>query len=102
MSDTTLTPQTAADHARKLLEADVEKRVEAVRVAAAAVLEVDAAEQRMKDAAASYESAFRAAVTAGWSEKDLKTAGLRSPGPSTPKTRRRRGSSADGATEPTA
>ena len=102
MSDTILDPQTAADHARKMLEADVERRVEAVRIAAAASIDVDAAEQRAKDAVASYETAFRAAVTAGWTEKELKAAGLRSPAPSAPKTRRRRNSAGELTSEPSA
>ena len=102
MSDTTLTPDSAADQARKILEADVDKRVDAVRVAATAAVQVETTEQQLKDAAASYDAAFKAAVNAGWTAKDLKAAGLRSPSPATPRTRRRRNAAGELVSEPSA
>ncbi|ANP74877.1 hypothetical protein [Cryobacterium arcticum] len=90
MNDSYTTPDEAAARARAILETDVETRVEAVRVAANAALGYDAAEARLKEAAAAYERSWNAARTAGWTERDLRAAGVRAPNQSTPRTRKPR------------
>ncbi|MFL2002151.1 hypothetical protein [Microbacterium sp. A1-JK] len=80
MSDTILNPDDAAQRARELIEADVNARVEAVRQVVAATNDADDAERRWKDATAVHERAWRAALDAGWSEKDLRATGARAPG----------------------
>ena len=90
MSDSILKPEEAAARARAIIEADVDARVEAVRVVAKAVNEYDAAEARVKDATAAHERAWNAALAAGWNEKDLRAAGVRAPGQATPRARKAR------------
>ncbi|WP_390178315.1 hypothetical protein [Microbacterium sp. MTN4-26] len=80
MSDAILNPDDAAQRARELIEADVNARVEAVRQVVAATNDADDAERRWKDATAIHERAWRAALDAGWSEKDLRATGARAPG----------------------
>lgn len=90
MSDATVNPDQAAEAARRLLEANVNERVNAVRELAEAANE---AEARERDAAAARERhtrAWDAALKAGWSDKDLRQTGARAPGPATPKRRTRR------------
>ena len=62
------------------IEADVDARVEAVRVVAKTANEYDAAEARVKDATAAHERSWNAALAARWSEKNLRAAGVRAPG----------------------
>ena len=93
MSDAILNPDEAAARARAIIEADVDARVEAVRVAADAANEHDTAEARVKEAAAAHERSWNAALSAGWSEKDLRAAGVRAPGQSTPRARKPRAKS---------
>jgi len=90
MSDTTMNPEEVAARARAIIERDVDARVEAVRVVADAAIKFDAAELRVKDAAAVHERAWASAVSAGWSEKELRSAGVRAPGQIAPKVRRAR------------
>ena len=90
MSDATVNPDEAAEAARRLLEANVNERVNAVRELAEAANEADA---RERDAAAARERhtrAWDAALKAGWSDKDLRQTGARAPGSATPKRRTRR------------
>ncbi|MEV8241956.1 hypothetical protein AB0O90_17055 [Microbacterium testaceum] len=104
MSDTTLTPDEAAQRARELIERDVNARVEAVRQVVAATAEAEQAEQRWRDAQSAHESAWRAALSAGWSEKDLRATGARAPGQA-PRQRRSRStpnrSASDASSAPT-
>lgn len=93
MTDTMLNPDEAAQRARELIEADVNARVEAVRQVVAATIEADEAERRWKDATAAHERAWRSALDAGWSEKDLRATGARAPGQSA-RPRRSRSASA--------
>jgi hypothetical protein len=90
MSESILNPDEAAARARAIIEADVNARVEAVRVAAEAANEYDAAEARVKDAATTHERAWSAALATGWSEKDLRAAGVRAPGQTSPRARKQR------------
>jgi RecB family exonuclease len=83
MSDTNLNPEEAARRARELIEADVNARVDAVREVVTASNDADEAERRWKDAAATHERAWRAALDTGWSEKDLRATGARAPGQAT-------------------
>lgn len=55
-------------------------RVEAVRQVVEAINDADDAERRWKDATAAHDRAWRAALDAGWSEKDLRATGARAPG----------------------
>lgn len=80
MSDATLDPNAAAQRAREIVEADVAARVEAVRELAVAGIAADDAERRLKEANAAHERAWAAALSAGWSEKDLRATGARAPG----------------------
>lgn len=91
MSDATVNPEDVAARARALIEADVSARVEAVRAVADAANKAEAAEARLREASSAHETAWRAAVNAGWSEKDLRATGVRAPGQ--PATRKRRTSS---------
>ena len=90
MSDVTVNSDDVAARARALIEADVSARVDAVRLVADAANEFDAAEARFRDASAGHEAAWKAAVAAGWSEKDLRATGVRAPGQAARKTRARR------------
>jgi hypothetical protein len=90
MSESILNPDEAAARARAIIEADVDARVEAVRQAANAANEYDEAQARVKDAATAHERAWSAALATGWSEKDLRAAGVRAPGQTAPRARRPR------------
>jgi hypothetical protein len=94
MSDVNVNPEEAAAKARQIIEADVNTRVEAVRSLADAANRFDTAEQQLKEATAAHERAWSAAISAGWSEKDLRATGVRAPGASAPRPRKRRTTSA--------
>lgn len=98
MSDTTLTPDEAAQRARELIERDVNARVDAVRDLVAATADADEAERRWRDAQSAHESAWRAALSVGWSEKDLRATGARAPGQA-PRKRRNASASARSTSE---
>lgn len=83
-------PEEAAARARAIIEADVNARVDAVRQLADAANEYDAAEQRYRDASTAHERAWAAALSTGWSEKDLRATGVRAPGQGSSKPRRKR------------
>lgn len=83
-------PEEAAARARAIIEADVNARVDAVRQLADAANEYDAAEQRYRDASTAHERAWAAALSAGWSEKDLRATGVRAPGQGASRPRRKR------------
>jgi hypothetical protein len=90
MSETNVNSDDAAARARALIEADVSDRVEAVRLVAEAGNNRDAAEARFREAAAAHENAWKAALAAGWSEKNLRATGVRAPGSAPAKTRKPR------------
>jgi len=90
MSDANLNPDEAAQRARELIEADVNAKVDAVRALVAAVNEADAAEARLNEATAAHDRAWKAALAAGWSEKDLRATGARAPGQTSRKPRSKR------------
>lgn len=92
MSDANQTPDSAADTARRLLEAQLNERVEAVRELVSAANDADDAERMAQDARERHSAAWDAALRAGWSEKDLKQTGAKQPGAVTPKRRARRSS----------
>jgi hypothetical protein len=94
MTDVAATPEDAAQRAREMLERDVDRRVSVVAALTSAANESDAAEERARDARAAHERAWTTALTAGWSEKDLRATGARAPGTSTRRTRRTRSASA--------
>lgn len=100
MSDSILKPEEAAARARAIIEADVDARVEAVRVVAKAANEYDTAEARVKDATAAHERSWNAALAAGWSEKDLRAAGVRAPGQTATRARKARTSAPATTTTP--
>lgn len=90
MSDATVNPDQAAEAARRLLEANVNERVDAVRELAEAANEADARERDAAVARERHTRAWDAALKAGWSDKDLRQTGARAPGTATPKRRARR------------
>jgi hypothetical protein len=90
MTDAPATPDEAARRAREILERDVDRRVNVVVALTSAANESDAAEERAKEARATHERAWTAALTAGWSEKDLRATGARAPGSVTRPKRRTR------------
>jgi hypothetical protein len=94
MTDGHATPEEAARRAREILEKDVTRRVRAVEVLTSAANESDAADERAREAKAAHERAWSAALSSGWSEKDLRATGARAPGATKPRSRRRSGTSA--------
>lgn len=90
MSDATVSPDQAAEAARRLLEANVNERVRAVRDLAEAANEAEASERAAAEARDRHTRAWDAALKAGWSDKDLRQTGARAPGPAAPKRRPRR------------
>lgn len=94
MSDASQTPDSAADAARRLLEAQVNERVEAVREVVSAANDAETAERMAQEARERHTRAWDAALRAGWSEKDLKQTGAKQPGAAAPKRRARRTSPA--------
>ena len=91
MSDVTVNPDEAAQRARELIEAELNVKVDAVRDLVTATNDADEAERRWNEATAAHERAWQAALSAGWSEKDLRATGARAP---RQKTRRPRAKSA--------
>ena len=79
MSDHTRNPDDAADAARRLLEQSVEKRVEAVRTIVSAANDTDTARATLTDAQNRHSKAWADALAAGWSEKELRAAGVPRP-----------------------
>ncbi len=90
MSDANQTPDSAADAARRLLEAQVNERVEAVREVVSAANDVEDAERMAQEARQRHSRAWDAALRAGWSERDLRQTGAKQPGATAPKRRTRR------------
>jgi hypothetical protein len=90
MSDATVTPEDAAAAARRLLEAGLNTRVDAVRELAEAANEAEAKEREAGEARDRHSRAWDAAIKAGWSDKDLRQTGARAPGMPAPKRRQRR------------
>jgi hypothetical protein len=94
MSDAIVTPEDAADAARRLLEANVNERVNAVREVAEAANDADTKERDAAAARDRHTRAWDAALKAGWSDKELRQTGARAPGAATAKRRTRRPTSA--------
>ena len=90
MSDATVNPDQAAEAARRLLEANVNERVKAVRDLAEAANEAEASECAAAEARDRHTRAWDTALKAGWSDKELRQTGARAPGPAAPKRRQRR------------
>jgi hypothetical protein len=90
MSDAIVTPEDAADAARRLLEANVNERVNAVREVAEAANDADAKEREATAARERHTRAWDAALKAGWSDKELRQTGARAPGASGAKRRTKR------------
>lgn len=90
MSDEITRSDDVAARARKLIEADVTARVDAVRAVADAATEYDTAQARFHAATVAHETTWKAALSAGWSEKDLRATGVRAPGQPARKSRTKR------------
>lgn len=99
MSDAQVNPEDAAAAARRLLEADFEAKVTAVRELADAANDADAKEREATEARERHSRAWDAAIKAGWSDKELRQTGARAPGAATPKRRSRRAAAATTAPE---
>lgn len=97
MSDATVNPEDAAAAARRLLEANVNARVDAVREVVDAANDADEKEREATEARERHSRAWDAAIKAGWSDKELRQTGARAPGTATPKRRTRRLSAASSA-----
>lgn len=97
MNDANTNTEKVAARARALIEADVSTRVDAVRVVADAANAFDAAETGFREAASAHESAWKAALNAGWSEKDLRATGARAPGQTARKARAKRATATSSA-----
>lgn len=93
-------PNEIAQHARQRLESEVDTRVEAVRRVAEAAREADEREQAARDATVAHSAAWTGALSAGWTDRDLRQIGLRAPA-GTPASggRRRSRPAADGDQE---
>ncbi|MCJ1697868.1 hypothetical protein MT349_18960 [Rathayibacter caricis] len=90
MSDVNRNPDDAAETARRILESTVERRVEAVRSIVSAANETDTARAALTDAQSRHAKAWTDALAAGWSEKELRSAGVPRPDPSRAKAPRSR------------
>ena len=92
MTETTIDPQSTTAKARALLEADMNRRIDAVRVVAEAAAVATDYERLAVEARGAHEGAWRVAQSVGWSEKELKAAGVPAPAhdQQTPKPRRPR------------
>jgi hypothetical protein len=97
MSDATVNPEDAAAAARRLLEANVNARVDAVREVVDAANDADEKEREATEARERHSRAWDAAIKAGWSDKELRQTGARAPGAATPRRRTRRPSAASSA-----
>ncbi|TFC83024.1 hypothetical protein [Cryobacterium sp. TMT3-29-2] len=108
MSEANLNTDKVAARARALIETDVSARVAAVTAIAVAANEYDAAdarlkeaiktaEARLKEAGNTHATAWKSALSAGWSEKSLRATGVRAPGQSVPKVRKTRAAAAKAA-----
>lgn len=71
--------------ARTLLERSIDLKVTAVAAAATAAAAAEEAAAAAKDADAAHEKAWKAALTAGWSERELADIGVRGPGRPAPR-----------------
>jgi hypothetical protein len=89
MSDAQVNPDDAAAAARRLLEAEFEAKVTAVRELADAANDADAKEREAAEARDRHSRAWDAAIKAGWSDKELRQTGARAPGAAAPRRRRR-------------
>lgn len=90
MSDSSRNPDDAADAARRLLEQSVEKRVDAVRSIVAAANHTDTARAALSDAETQHTKAWNSALTAGWTEKELRATGAPRPSQTPARTTRPR------------
>ncbi|WP_133963534.1 hypothetical protein [Rathayibacter sp. PhB151] len=79
MNDVTRNPDEAAEAARRLLESTVERRVEAVRSIVSAANDTDTARTALSDAQTRHAKAWSTALACGWSEKELRAAGVPRP-----------------------
>lgn len=93
MSDNTKNPEDAAEAARRLLEASVDRRVEAVRSIVTAANDTETAQAALSDAQSRHTKAWGDALAAGWTEKELRATGAPRPGQSRAKPSRARRSS---------
>lgn len=90
MTELTIDPHSATEKARELLEADMNARIDAVRVVAEAAQVATDYERRAAEARTAHEGAWRVALSKGWTERELKTAGVPAPGQPAPRVRRGR------------
>lgn len=98
MSDATVNPEDAAAAARRLLEANLNARVDAVREVVDAANDAEAKEREATAARERHSRAWDAAIKAGWSDKELRQTGARAPGTATPKRRTRRAAGTSNST----
>ncbi len=90
MSAQTLNPEELASAARAALEKTVDTKVDAVRAVVERSVQAEDAERLALDAKSAFENAWAAAITTGWTDKELRQLGLTAPGQSRPRTTRKR------------
>jgi len=95
MTTNTLNPDELANAARVALERSVDTKVDAVRGLVEKSLHAEQAEQRAADARSALDAAWTAALSTGWTDKELRGLGLTAPGQPRPRApRKRRGDAA--------
>ncbi len=77
---------THEDKIRELLESSQRKRLDTAMEAGETAQNLAELQQRLASTEAAYNRAYKAAVDAGWTDKELKQIGLTKPGSRTRKT----------------
>lgn len=90
MSAHTLDPEQLAAEARVALERSVDTKVNAVRNLVERSVAADDAEQQAVAARVAFDTAWNAALSTGWTDKELRQLGLSAPSQTTARPRARR------------
>lgn len=94
MSAHTLDPEQLAAEARAALERSVNTKVDAVRNLVERSVAAEHAEQQAVAARGALDTAWAAALSTGWTDKELRQLGLSAPTQTAARTRSRRKSAA--------
>lgn len=94
MSTQTLDPEKLAAEARAALERSVDKKVNAVRNLVERSVTAEDAEQQAVAARGAFDTAWTAALSTGWTDKELRQLGLPAPTQTSARPRSRRKSAA--------
>ena len=96
MSAHILDPEQLAAEARAALERSVDTKVNAVRNLVERSVAAEDAEQQAIAARGAFDAAWTAALSTGWTDKELRQLGLSAPAQTTARPRSRRKSAAVG------